>query len=444
MKNKVKLWKMVLVFIGVYILLCGSLILTSFIPRSAIQSKMEESAEYLCNRNMFQNVMTGIPASRLHGYADSILLNIAYNYDSAQPVKSVMLSCYDGEDGVYNNENLSIAVLGDKSPYWEDGAYNYKTKQQYLRYWHGSNVLVRSLHLFMNIRQMYVMNAVLIAVLVGVLIYMLVKRKYYAPAIGIVVSLVAVSVWFVPLNLEYTWMFLVMPVVSIIAIKLTDKDNYDGMLYLFLISGMVSIFLDFLTTETMTILMPLLLVIWIYTKRYKDYETKTMAKYTVKAMFAWGIGYVGMWVMKWVTASVVLSENVMKYIGGHIAERSIGYGSYDGNSFLQNAFYGLKFNIGCLFPWGYGTVGRMVMFALVFTYIYIAYVYKKKNTDWRLIRLYATIGSVVFVRYIVMSEHSCGHFFFTYRALSSVVLVAVLVLDELVDWRTLLHAHSRK
>lgn len=119
-------------------------------------------------------------------------------------------------------------------------------------------------------------------------------------------------------------------------------------------------------------------------------------KEAAKLTLVWGFGYVGMWVMKWVMASLILGENVMPYVTEHIGERL------------------------------YGDIGVSQL-----TYI----------CGWHIL-MYMLPGLVPYIRYLVLHNHSYLHCFFTYRAQMATVLAIVLILEEVVDWRWL--AHGRK
>lgn len=104
---------------------------------------------------------------------------------------------------------------------------------------------------------------VILIILLAALMYLLLENKYRMEIVALSIALVMVNVWFVPLCLEYYWMFLVMFLSSIVAVKFvaTGKDAFLD--YLFLITGIVAAFLDFLTIEIITALVPLLLVLSI-------------------------------------------------------------------------------------------------------------------------------------------------------------------------------------
>ncbi|MCR4624779.1 MAG: hypothetical protein K5795_02265, partial [Lachnospiraceae bacterium] len=217
------------IFIAAYGLMLGFLTLSAGIKTESIQKNMEESADYLCEDIVFPYMESeDVKPSCIDRYADSILLNIAYNFEPDNRIKSVMESSYYYT--YYQNENRNL----------RDAVYKGEAKnQQYLRYWHGSAGIMRVLHTFLNIKQIYIWHGILFIVLFAVLVFLLVRAHCAVYAVLLGLSLVAVSIWYVPFSLEYTWSFLCMFILSIAAVimVLRGKDKYLG--YLFMLSGMV-------------------------------------------------------------------------------------------------------------------------------------------------------------------------------------------------------------
>lgn len=423
-------FKYILVFLIVTVLLLGVLVLSAKIPKSAIKENMQESAVYLCEGELFGMVVEGVNSSKIDRYADSILLAIAYQYDSDKPLTSVMWSSYYHSDFDNENENLLAAVTND-----------YEANQQYLRYWHGSNAIVRPLLTFLKLKEIYILNGVLLVLLIICLFVILLKHKAYVPAVGIAFGLVLTSAWFVPFSLEYTWTYLLMLLASIIGIRLMFKKRYKSMGVFFLICGMVTNYLDFLTTETLTLTVPLLLMLWVEHKQNRQETTKNSFHITGKAVAAWGFGYVGMWMMKWLIASIVLSENVMPYVSEHIGER---IGGDLGIGLLQYIFGAIWNNIKCLFPFEYGIIGAFTGIALVIFPVYVGYVYYGKHINKKCVILYTLIGLIPYIRYAVLHNHSYLHCFFTYRAQMATILAVVLILEQLTDGRWTVRAYKRR
>ncbi|MGN1179732.1 MAG: hypothetical protein ACI4SD_00855 [Suilimivivens sp.] len=420
--------KYIFIFSVTVAVLAGLLVLSAKIPQSAIKENVQESAEYLCDGELFGLVVDGARGSQIDRYADSILLAIAYQYDEDHPLRSVMWSAYYYEEHQNENENLLEAVTNDRG-----------ANQQYMRYWHGSIAIVRPLLVFFSLPRIYLVNGVILAVLVIWLMIILLKNRLYTPAIGVTAGLVLTAFWFVPLSLEYTWTYLLMLLLSIIGVRLALRGKWNCLGIFFLIGGIVTNYLDFLTTETLTLTVPLLLILWVDIHRNGNVSGHSLLPKAGKAALVWGFGYVGMWVMKWVLAAIVLQENVMPYISEHIEERiggniGIGLGQYIMGAVLNN--------VKCLFPFGYGVGGMFAGMALILFAAYIGYVYHRKHICREHILLYALTGLLPYIRYIVLHNHSYLHCFFTYRAQMATVLAVVLILEELTDWRLITHEND--
>ena len=416
------------VFLISAVILTALLVLCTKIPQSAIRSQMEESAEFLKDSELFGCLLDGVAASKIDRYADSILLNIIWQYDSEDPLASVMSSSYYYTPYQNENENLHDAVFDDK-----------EANQQYLRYWHGSAVYLRPLLTFFNIREIYLANSVLFVVLLLVVFFRLIKRKLTAPAVGLGAGALITGCFFVPFSLEYTWVFLLALVFSAIVLNTSFGEKNKRYLTLFMISGMLTSYFDFLTCETLTLLIPLL--IFLYAQKQKKPNGYSPVRLAVGCCISWGAGYVLFWISKWILASLVLKENAIPYVSEHISER---LGLEAGGSIISMLVSVLPRNIACLFPLGYGYAGLMAGIVLILAVCYIAFVYRRKDTDKRYIALFAVLGLLPYLRYLVFLNHSYLHFFFTYRAQLATIIALVLILDETVDKELLLRKKQKR
>lgn len=196
---------------------------------------------------------------------------------------------------------------------------------------------------------------------------------------------------------------------------------------------MVTVYFDFLTCETLTLLIPLLL---IYRIRRSRIPSVQLCLNTVIDSAIWGIGYLGMWVMKWVTAAAVLRIDVVPYVSGHIDKRLntavSGYGT-TGNS----VYDAVTLNLKKLIPYEYGIYGAAVflLFLIIFFVIPVlnGKIMLRKNIKVLNLASYAVMGLVPYIRYMVLRNHSVVHSFFTYRAQAATVLALSFITLELVQ-----------
>ena len=415
MKKAIGIIKYPAVFAAAALLCLLLLAASAMIPSELISGGIGTSAEIMCRNRVFYDISRGIPASKTDRYADSILLNIAYHYDSADPLGSVMLSEYYYTPVQNENFNLRDAVEGALP-----------ANKEYLRYWHGSAGIVRAALCVTDIGGMYAAGAVIIAGLFGMLLFLLAKHRLYAGAVGTVCALTAAGIWYVPFSLEYIWVFVTAPAVSLIAVKLVLDGKPQRLGVLFMLSGIVTNYLDFLTAETLTLTLPLLLS--IYTARSTSpADPKREALSAVKLCCAWAAGYGGMWLLKWVLAAAVLGEDVTPYIFGHISERTIG-DVVTGEASIVSAFAN---NFGCLFPFGYTDAGVIAGIVIMLGAAYVCFVYRRDGIRLSDLMIYAAAGAIPYLRYTALISHSSLHYFFTYRAQAAGVLAVCLMVSEI-------------
>lgn len=434
MKKKIKIWLMYpAVGLAAFFILLGLLVLSALVSKESVRENFKESASFLSEGEDFLFMEEGVRSSCIHIYADSITLNIAYGYDLDAPLESVMWSKY--------SEGKNDAKDDFYSAVYEDAEANY----QYLRYWHGSAGVVKFLHLFLNIKQIYILNGCIFILLTALLLYKLVKKGFKAEAVVYVLSLIAVSIWYVPFALEYTWCFLIMAATALITVSMALKERYTHMGLVFLLCGIITIYLDFLTTETITLIVPLMLVLVIRRRQNRIDQGKAFFKkeviFATKNSALWLGGYVFMWIAKWVTASIVLGENVMPYVTEHIEERLSG--EITNASGLGYAFFSVWRNLKQIFPVDHGLTGGIILGVLIVVICYLGFVYHRKKIEWSTIILLSLYGLVPIVRFMVLRNHSTHHYFFTFRALVASVLAILLSVTQIIDLNLILKKKNK-
>ena len=416
-------------------ILISLLLASALIPKESLRVNTLASAEYLCETQIFGTVIDGVSASRIDRYADAILLGIAWQLDAERPLESVMRAAYYHKDIQNENRNLLDAVERDLP-----------ANQEYLRYWHGSIALVRPLLLFLPLTGICALNGVLLAALALVLLGLLYKRRAFYPALGLLLGMACANFCFVPLSLEYTWVCLLALAASIgvlacVSARGAGLGSQENAWRLFLISGMLTSFLDFLTAETLTLLVPLLLWLWLL-NREGGVSGRALRRPAAAAALAWGGGYAGMWALKWLLAALVLREKIFVQLGENIGERLDG--SLADLSRAQIIFGAVWRNLACTFPLGYGTLGALAFWAVLIFAFYRVYVYRRPGADRTLLAIFALIGLVPVLRMILLHNHAFLHCFFTCRAFMATVMAAVLILEELTKERGKADAPGRK
>lgn len=393
-------------FFAAIAMMWGLLVLTSLIPNEKIYEGLMESADYYGNTEAFSFENSGKLCDVADNYADAILLNILWNIDSAHPVYSSLDTKY------YSGEELGVnyglyAALNGVAP-----------DTDYSRYWHGSVIFIRPLMAFMSARGVKAVGLAAVIILAAVCCGILVKKRRYFAAAALAVSLCCVHVWNVGLSLEYIPMFIVTMAMCILYVLLEKKgDIYVTVLSV--IGGAAAAFFDFLTAETLSILLPLLLVVII---RYSDDRLEENGlPLVIKSGCCWGAAYLMTFIVKWAAASAVTGEN--KFVSAiHSAEVRID-GETDMSLPMQIISAPLA-NLSTLFGGDVRVDGGRIALGLILTFLIsgsICLLLGSKKPPKAEITI-AVLGLVPYLRYIVLSNHSYLHEYFTYRAQAATVM----------------------
>ncbi|MCI6242093.1 MAG: hypothetical protein MR646_02120 [Agathobacter sp.] len=418
--------KGILKYIGVFsatlALLILLLVLSCTIPQKKIYENSRLSAEFMTkNETDFYNPLLSEEKFVIHNYADAIWLSIAYSIDSEHPLKSAL-------EGKYYNE------FGDRlyniNFYRDTIEQNKEANTEYYRYWHGTILFLRPLltkFTYMDIRYM---NVLLLTGLCFALIILLQQKLGMRAAVIFAAAIVSVGFYAVPYCIEYVPMFYIMFISSIAVLFLKDKKKIP---YLFLITGICSNFFDFLTVETITLCVPLVLHFYELYRKGKIKDFKNSLKYFIKLCTLWLGGYLFTWMSKWLIASIVLKRNVMTNVMESVSQRTVG--KVQETPLLKQLINALIYNIRGLFPFNLtqNTTGTVILFlAVLFVLFAVWFLYRKKKLE-EVSKVFFIIALIPYLRYLVMSNHSYAHYWFTFRAQISSIMAVLLAVTVNID-----------
>lgn len=422
---------------------------TAYIPQSAIQKQMKESAEYYSEHLLFDRVTPFSFLSRQDNYADCILTNIIYHIDSENILTSVLSASYYNPDGEEVNESFFDAV---NNPANVSGNDKVVPNVDYSRYWHGSMVLLRPLFMFFDIRMIRMILGIMILLLTVWFLYLLIREKYLFFACCYVVGLISVSAWMCGFCVEYTMPFLVMAVeLPVLFLLMTrkvnnEKDEYqEKILWCVLAaSGIVTAFLDFLTAETLTFTVAYMLYLVMRNKRGQIRGFKKECVRMIKSGGVWGIAYTLMFFLKWIMACIFLGKDAFMDALRQAAFRMNGdatLGNVTGAETVSDSeriFGALWRNFACLLPFRDSMKVWTTVITLVVTVVAafcIWYLFRTKKVN-DINRLFGILAIIPVGRFIALNNHSYIHFFFTYRALLVTVVVLIYVLGGyMISWK---------
>jgi len=183
-----------------------------------------------------------------------------------------------------------------------------KTKLvSYERYWHGYQVFLMPLLELTSYNGIRLLNGVLLFALVLFLAFLIVRKGYSrAVALLFALALFLTSCFVVPFSLQFVGVFYI-ALVGMIALLLFDKHKPDNIRIkiTFLLLGMLTSFIDFLTAPVVALAVPLLMLVVINHKYLTEAaRRKKFYKTLVLNTLIWIAGYALLWISKWVLAGL--------------------------------------------------------------------------------------------------------------------------------------------
>lgn len=432
------IFKNILVFLITLIICAGVLLLVCQIPQSAIHENCRKASEYFTDHDKYPMVIDGFESTCIDNYADCMLLNVIYNVDEDNAFYSIIESPYYHIEGNSADENYASAVIDGKEP-----------NSEYSRYWHGSQVFVRPLLTVMSINGVRLAMFCLFAALNVWLAVLFIKRRLIAPAIIYFVSLLLAAGWMTAFSLEYVMTFIVMTAGCIAVCMMMERYSSGDLLerrdkrltYIFVVSGAVTCFLDFLTTETLSFTIPFLVFMLI--SRHKQNQGNAQdglmtfrddLKRLIKWGAAWLASYAAVFIVKWGFVYLVVGRSAFLNALQSAAFRIDGEAGTvisDPDATVSagmRIMVALARNLSCLFPLEQEmTIGSIfaVSICVLIVLAIILYLFRGERIDGGFIGILLIIACIPYLRYIALSNHASLHFFFTYRAQMACIMALI-------------------
>ena len=406
--------KYIVTFILTMLTLILILVLASSINSPNIKKHLIESAEYLDKKPGIDRIQNKREYTYLHTYADSVLLNIINYIEPEKPLKSILQSRFYQKLKIDTNADFVTAIEEKQT-----------ANDEYSRYWHGSISIIRPLLFFFNIKQIYTILLIIFLILYSTFIFTIFKKSKKI-AIGILISSFAINIFLVPFCLEYFWTIALMMITSIVVIK-NEKYGEERLKIIFFITGILTCYFDFLSTETLTYTVPIMLIFLIR----KD-ESKENIKLIISTGIVWLMGYIGAWLVKWILCALVYDKNIFLFIGQKLLVRVNG--EVEDISRLQMYIEAITKNINTLFPLNIvQRKWKLIIPTMLIIMGFIMICDKKKIRKNNFFYGLVLLSSIPYVRYLVLANHSYRHSFFTFRAQMVTIIGIFFIILDLAD-----------
>lgn len=308
---------------------------------------------------------------------------------------------------------------------------------QYPRYWHGYQVLLRPLTVVFQVQELRYLGMLTFHLLFFWSAWLMAKETKPLYAMFYVLTVASGYVVFLPVCFQFLTTFLVLFVSLIVLLRRYDKNKplpaAKWMLYFFVV-GMVENFFDFLTYPILTLGIPLVLLLWL---RVRDEQADFRSNFwfMFKASLSWFFGYAMTWISKWLLSAAILgvryfwrTMSVVQYrLEGSEEEPLDRIGTIQ-----RNLKAWLNVQDGGVISWS-----KIALLILIVAVVLIIW---RKLKDWKAVGAYLPILFVAaypYIWYLVMSNHSQIHYWYTYRAQLVALFAGLVFLASILRERKL-------
>lgn len=312
----------------------------------------------------------------------------------------------------------------------EDSVFESAMHPSYARYWHGYCVFLRPLLTVFSLYQIRYGMMLLFFILFGTTAILIANRIDVPSAIAFTAANAMAFLLVVATSLQFFPTFLISYLAIIAELLFADRVRKNHLVF-FLVVGMMTSFIDLLTTPLLTLGLPLIVYL------LADDETTGAAgrlRSVVSNSALWGIGYGAMWASKWLIGSLILRKNVLKNASEAMAFRLKGNEDYAGG-LLVDRIYAVLINAKTMFLAEDKRAAVVLVLVLI---ILIAVAVWRRTKDvqkrWQALAVLA-VGVFPYVWYFVLSNHSLIHTFFTFRAQVVSVFALLACLGRLTEFR---------
>lgn len=388
------------------------LYLSFFSSFNSITSNVEKSQLLFKQETMYPKIDNVIYTNILDNYTDSLMINIAVtNKEHTSILEKTAGSYY-----------WDLPKGADSQINWTDSAIKKNTTiESYARYWHGYLIVLKPLltiFSYSEIRTINLLGQVGISLIIAILLF---KRKNILFSL----SFLGTFIFFIPnitgKSLQYSTV--IYPTyIAIIYLLWKYKYLSDFSLRnIYLILGMSIAFFDLLTFPIVSLVYLLSFDLILHKKENMSESFLNI----IKKGILWGCGYFGMWFAKWILASLIMRENIIKEAinriflrtGDNVAStHKITYSNVISETFI------------------YLPKRLILLYLLIYTIILIIFI-KYNNTYFSKSLLYEnitliTISTFPLIWFFITKNHSMIHSFFTYRNYAAVFLPIIFFITS--------------
>ena len=373
-----------------------SMVAVYAIPQAAISENIKASSEVLSAEGDWPLALIDVEKSKCDNFSTAVAFNTAWHAGGDVLQSAMRCARYDAVDV----DAVADFALGLDKP----------ANEEYAWYWHGYLVLLKPLLVFFDIRGIRIVLLVLLSVLFVAACCRVFKLAGIFCAIVFAVAMAYAVVITVALSPTLLFSFVVALVGMLVISSKWISSKQHGYLLAFFCFGAATAFFDFLNTPLVTWAFPMLSLLLAKHELIDGMGFVKAAVSLLGLSLVWLIGYAGLWVSKWVIASLVTGENVVATAFSHI----FLWTGADGTSATADRFSGLDKNVMLFMPKRLMRIGSVVVIVVGVIAALVISCLKRQSVPcaiWACI----LVSLLPFAWFLIVNVHSTVHYWFTFR-----------------------------
>ena len=343
-------------------------------------------------------------SARLDGFTDAIMLQTAVYVRDENPMKAAMRNdrMEFSEGKLDPAGSLKQYVYGNRSGY----------VVSYARYWHGYLLFLKPLLLFFSLSDIRMMNAAFQLILAAGVLLLAFRKRGLRLALPMGLALLVINPVSTALSMQFSSIYY-LTLLGLLIMLLTESWDRSWGYLVFLFLGIGTAFFDFLTYPACAVGTCLALQALM-----SRADGKTRLLKTVGSGAAWAFGYGGMWSGKWLAASLITGNSVMR--------DAVEQAQYRSGGEVTAAEGGVNATFGAVLGRNLGVLANPAAAVIVLALLgLLVWLLVTKRCRFALERAslpsLAIAFAVPFVWYFLLRNHSLVHCWMAYRNLSAAV-----------------------
>ena len=281
-------------FAGTLAVLFVLLLAAYALPGERVRQNVYDSARTIQSEGLYPEYF-GFKLFQMDNYTDTLMLFEAASADELPPLQAMMTNTAYNVD---NFETLADDLAWYIEKDWSTGAQRTDAPAlepfSYARYWHGYLLWLRPLLLVTSYTGVRIVQYIALFALLAVVLVRLRRRCGLWAAVWFAVSQLAVSVWFVPHQVQYFTCFFI--AYAGCAWVLARPRRSDVFCLGLLVLGTATAFCDLLVTPILTLGLPL--ACWLLEPQQRLRGGVPQCALAVGGSLCWGTGYALCWASK--------------------------------------------------------------------------------------------------------------------------------------------------